>query len=223
MHRVLLLVAAACGAREVTPAPDYGPPAEPVDPIACDAGRLERFATQVGAALSITTEPVVDAGRIDKTPCKPDETDEACLARARKRGVPAFYEVTGVTIGGDVTHVEFTYSLDGRRITEQAESMQQMVARLKAFQAAGHKVVLIRGESAADAGSRHAAIAYRGVGGQQRRVATLRFRPTTEHPPREPGRAMADAQAAAEHERVQIRSMQAEDDNTVVIVATCGA
>lgn len=207
----------------MTPAPDYGPPAEPVDPIACPAARLERFATQVGSALSITTEPIVDAGRIDKIPCKLDETDDACLARARKRPIPSFYEIIGVTLGGDVTHVEFTYSLDGRRITERADSMKKMVARLKAFQAAGHKVVLIRGESAGDAGARHAAIAYRGVGGQQRRIATLRFRPTTEHPPREPARAMGDAQLAAEQERIEIRTMEAEDDNTVVIVATCGA
>jgi len=224
VQRVLyVLVLTACGPREVTPTPDYGPPPEPVDPIACPAAALERFANRVGAPLAIATEPVVDAARIDKVPCKPAETDDACLARARTRPVPAFYEVAGIKIGGEVTHVEFTYELDGRRFTEQAPSMEAMVARLKAFQAKGHKVVVIRGESAADAGSRHAAIAYRGVGGTQRRVGTLRWRATGDDPDRDRARALSDAQAAAEHERMEIRSMQVTDDGELVVVATCGA
>jgi hypothetical protein len=223
VYRVLLLVAAACGAREVTPAPDYGPPPEPIDPIACPAARLERYAQLAGSPLTISTEPIVDAGRIDKVPCKQDETDDACVSRARKLPSPSYYEVVGVTIGGDTSVVEFTYELDGRRVTERADSMQKMVARLKAFQAAGRKVVLIRGESAGDSAARHAAIKYRGVGGQERRIATLRFRPLKEHPPRELPRAMAEAQALAEQERIEIRSMQAGDDETITIVATCGA
>jgi len=217
VHRVLLvLVLTACGPRELAPTPDYGPPPAPVDPIACPAAVL-------GAPLTIATEPVVDAARIDKVPCKPAETDDACLARARARPVPAFYEVASIKIGGEVTHVEFTYELDGRRFTEQAPSMEAMVARLKAFQAKGHKVVVIRGESAADAGARHAAIAYRGVGGTQRRVGTLRWRATGDDPDRDRARGLADAQAAAEHERLEIRSMQITDDGELAVVATCGA
>ncbi|MDQ3338604.1 MAG: hypothetical protein M4D80_25855 [Myxococcota bacterium] len=218
-----LLAVAACGAREVTPAPDYGPPPEPVDPITCPATRLERFATRAGATITITTEPVIDAARIDKVPCKSDEPDDACLARARKRPTPSSYEVTGVTIGGDDAPVEYTFDLDGRRITEQADSMQKMVARLKALQAKGHKVVLLRGESVGDSAARHAAIAYRGVGVQERRIATLVMRPTKEHPPRDLPRAMADAQAYADDDRLEIRSMQATDDSTITITVTCGA
>ena len=224
MLRICALIAiAACGAREVTPAPDYGPPPAPVDPIACPAARLEQFATRAGATIAIATEPVIDAGRIDKVPCKPDEPDDACVARARKRPAPTSYEVIGVTIGGDDAVVEFTFDLDGRRMTEQADSMQKMVARLKALQAQGHKVVLLRGESVGDAAARHAAIAYRGVGVQERRIATLRIHPTKEHPPRDLGRAMADAQAYAEEDLLEIRSMQATDDTTITIVVTCGA
>ena len=217
-----LIVVAACGAREVTPAPDYGPPPVPVDPIACPAARLEKFALRAGATLAITTEPVVDAARIDKLPCKQDEPDDACVARARKRPAPAYYEVTSVTIGGDDAVVEYTFDLDGRRITEQADSMQKMVERLKALQAKGHKVVLIRGESTGDSTARHAAIAYRGVDVQERRVATLTIRPTKEHPPRDPGRAMADAQAYAEDDRMEIRTMQAGENDTIVATVTCG-
>jgi hypothetical protein len=218
-----LLVLAACGAREVTPAPDYGPPPEPVDPITCAASRLEHFATRAGATIAITTEPVIDAARIDKVPCKPDEADDACVVRARTRPTPPMYEVIRVTIGGDDAVVEYTFDLDGRRITEQADSMQKMVARLKALQAKGHKVVLIRGESMGDSAARHAAIAYRGVGVQERRIATLRIRPTKEHPPRDLARAMADAEAYAADDLLEIRSMEATDDATVTLVVTCGA
>ena len=217
MNRLALLFVAACGAREQPPV-DYGPPpGEPVDPIVCPAARLERFATRAGIAPAITTEPVVDAARIDKVPCKPAEADDACIARARQRPVPSFYEVAGVTIGGDITHVEFTYDVDGRRFTEQAPTMDAMVARLKSLQARGHKVVVIRGESAPDAGSRHAAIAYRGVGGQQRRVVTLRSRPD------DPARAMAEVQTAAEYERLQVRTLEVTPEGELVVVATCGA
>ena len=41
--------------------------------------------------------------------------------------------------------------------------MDEMVAKLKALAAQGNKVTVIRAESAADAGTRHAAIVYRGV------------------------------------------------------------
>jgi hypothetical protein len=217
-----LILVAACGAREVTPAPDYGPPPAPVDPILCPAARLEQFATRAGATIAITTEPIVDAARIDKVPCKQDEPDDACIARARQRPTPSSYEVTGVTIGGDDAVVEYTFDLDGRRITERADSMQKMVARLKALQAKGHKVVLLRGESTGDSAARHAAIAYRGIGVQERRIATLTIRPTKEHPPRDPARAMADAQAYADEERMEIRTMAANDDATVTLVITCG-
>ena len=222
--RALIAVAAcgACGAREVTPAPDYGPPPAPTDPIACAASRLEQFALRAGATLTISTEPVVEAARIDKIPCKQDEPDDACIARARKLPTPSYYEVMNITIGGDDAVVEYTFDLDGRRITEQAESMQKMVARLKALQAQGHKVTLLRGESTGDAAARHAAIAYRGIGVQERRVATLTIRPTKEHPPRDPARAMADAQAHAVDEQIEIRTMAATDDTTVTLVATCG-
>ena len=215
MNRLAVLVVAACGARERPPV-DYGPPPTPIDPIACPADRLERFATRAGIEPAITTEPIIEAARIDKVPCKPAESDDACISRARQRPVPSFYEVAGITIGGDVTHVEFTYELDGRRFTEQAPTMEAMVARLKALQAKGHKVVVIRGESAPDAGSRHAAIAYRGVGGQQRRIVTLRSRPA------DPARAMSEIQAAAEHERLQVRTLEVTGDGEVVAVATCG-
>lgn len=214
--------AAACGAREVTPAPDYGPPPARVDPIACPAERLERFALRAGATLAITTEPVVDAARIDKVPCKQDEADITCLARARKRPPPSGYDVTGVTIGGDDAVVEFVFDLDGRRITERADSMQKMVERLKALQAKGHKIVLVRGESTGDSAARHAAIAYRGIDVPKRRVATLTMRPTKEHPPRDPARAMADAQAYAEDEHMEIRAMAAGENDTVVATVTCG-
>ena len=219
---IVILVAASCGAREVTPAPDYGPPPAPVDPIACAADRLERFATKVGGAITITTEPVVDTKRVDTVPCKHDEANDACIARARKRPVPAFYEVTGVTINADATAVELTYDLDGRRFTERGESLEEMITRLKALQAAGHKVVVIRGGSAAEGGTRHAAIAYRGVGGQERRVAKLTLHPDKEHPPRETAAAMADVQIAAAEDHMEIRTMQSADDASVTVVATCG-
>jgi hypothetical protein len=219
---ILAVALAACGGRSATPAPDYGPPPAPVDPIACPASRLEQYALRAGATLAITTEPIVDAARVDKLPCKQDEPDDACLARARTRPTPSSYEVTTITIGGDDSIVEFTFDLDGRRVTEQAESMQKMVARLKALQAQGHKVTLIRGGSTGDAAARHAAITYRGIGVQERRIATLTIRPTKEHPPREPARAMADAQALAGDERMEIRTMAANDDATVTLVVTCG-
>jgi len=222
VYRALVIVVAACGAREVTPPPDYGPPPAPVDPIACAAERLEKFATKIGGTLAITTEPVLDAKRVDKVPCKQDETNDACIARARKRGVPVFYEVTGVTINTDATAVELTYDLDGRRFTEHGESLEQMVERLKAMQAAGHKVVVIRGGSSADGGTRHAAIAYRGVGGQERRVGKLTIHPDKEHPPRETAAAMADVQMAAAEDHMEIRTMQSADDASITVVATCG-
>lgn len=220
--RAFLILAAACGAREVTPAPDYGPPPAPVDPIACPADRLERFATKIGAAVKITTEPVLDTARVDKVPCKQDEANDACIARARKRPVPAFYEVTSVTIGNDATAVELVYDLDGRRFTEHGESLEEMVNRLKALQASGHKVVVIRGGSSADAGTRHAAIAYRGVGGQERRVGAMVIHPQKEHPPREVAAAMADVGMAAAEDHMEIRTMQSADDGSVTVVATCG-
>ena len=222
MHRALVIVLVACGAREVTPAPDYGPPPAPVDPIACAAERLEKFGTKIGGAVTISTEPVVDTKRVDKVPCKQDETNDACIARARKRAVPTFYEVTGVTINTEGTEVELTYDLDGRRFTERGESLEEMVTRLKALQAAGHKVVVIRGGSSPDGGTRHAAIAYRGVGGQERRLAKLTIHPDKEHPPREVAAAMADVQMAAVEDHMEIRTMQSADDGSVTVVATCG-
>jgi hypothetical protein len=206
----------ACGARDPAPV-DFGPPPQAIDPLACPASILERFATRVGAPLAITTEQIVDAARIDKVPCKPAEADDACIARARTRPVPTSYEVAGVTIGGDVTHVEFLYDIDGRRVTEHADTLDAMVKRLKALQAQGHKVTLIRGESAADAGSRHAAIAYRGVGGRQRRIANLKWKPD------DPNRAMAEVQAAADRDLLEVRTMEATTEGEVVVVATCGA
>lgn len=215
----------ACGPRAApAPVPDYGPPPAPVDPIACPVERLERLAARVGAEATIATEPILDASRIDKVPCRPAETDDACVTRARSRPAPASYNIIGVTIGGDVTHVEFTYTLDGRRITETAPSMERMIARLMALKEAGHKVVVLRGESAADAGSRHAAITYRGVGGQERRVATLRIRTASapsEGEPAGPAAAAADVQAAATQDRMEIRSMEVDADHLVVVV-TCG-
>ena len=209
--RALLLLVVACGPRDAAPI-DYGPPPQPIDPIACSAARLEHFAARIGAAIEITTEQIVDAARIDKLPCKPSETDDACLSRARARPVPAYYEVAGVTIGKEITQVDFIYDLDGRRFTDSAESMQEMVARLKQLQAGGHKVTIIRAESAPDAGSRHAAIAYRGVGGQQRRLATLRWRPD----------ASIDPHARAEDDRIEIRSMQVAESGEATAVVTCG-
>ena len=157
--------------------------------------------------LAITTEPIVDAGRIDKVPCKLDETDEQCVSRARKRPAPSYYEVTGVTLGGDDSEVEYTYDLDGRRITERAESMRAMVARLKALQAAGRKVTLLRGEAATGTSARHAAIAYRGVGGQERRLGTLRWRPTRRtRTSRGPGRALEHIREVASEQHIEVRS-----------------
>ena len=226
MHRaVVLFVLAACGPRASTPAQDFGPPAEPADPIACAAARLEQFAAVTETAVTISTEDVVDAGRIDKLPCKPDETDPQCIERARKRGVPLYYEVTGVTIGGDDTTVELTYELDGRRFTEQGESMKDMVARLKALQAAGHKVVVVAGGSAAEGGSRHAAIAYRGVGGQQRRIATLLWRPTRQDTDvaAARARAMENIQGLAGEQRIEVRNMEPTGEDKLVVTITCGA
>lgn len=213
-----LLVIAACGAREVTPVPDYGPPPRRFDPIACPAAMLDVLATRIpGAQLAVSLERVVDAARVDKVPCG-ELADDACLARARKRPVPVGYEVVGVTIGGDVTHVDVTYELDGRRITEQAPSLAAMVEKLKALQAAGHHVRVIAGESASDAESRHAAIAYRAAGGQQRRVGTYRWRV----PDGETAASLADAHAAAEAAQLQVRSVEVTDDG-VVMTATCAA
>ena len=226
MHRaVILFVLAACGPRASTPTQDFGPPATPVDPIACPAARLEQFAVTTETAITISTEDVVDAGRIDKVPCKPAETDPQCIERARKRPAPSFYEVTGVTVGGDDTTVELTYELDGRRFTEQGDSMKEMVARLKALQAAGHKVVVIAGGSAADTGTRHAAIAYRGVGGQQRRIATLNWRPTKQDTDVTVARARAveNIQALAGEQRIEIRSMEPTEQDRLVVTITCGA
>jgi hypothetical protein len=214
----------ACGPRGETPTTDFGPPAQPIDPVTCAAARLERFAEAAELTIEISTEPVVDAGRIDKVPCKTGETDEQCIARARKRAAPAFYEVTGVTIGADNTQVDFTYVLDGRRVTEQAESMAKMVERLKALQAAGHKVTFLQGAEAPDAGPRHAAIAYRGIGGTERRIATLRWHPTRQDTdiPAARARAIGNIQALAEDQRIELRALDTSHPDALVVTATCG-
>ncbi|HLL23878.1 MAG TPA: hypothetical protein VK427_17190, partial [Kofleriaceae bacterium] len=103
--RAALLALGACGAHAPAPQSDFGPPRAPVDPVACPAATLERFAERAAHVATITTEPVLDAARTDKLPCKPAETDAACIARARTRAVPPGYEVTSVTIGGDITHI----------------------------------------------------------------------------------------------------------------------
>lgn len=213
---LLVAFVIGCGPSAAPPPVDYGPPAEPVDPIACPAARLEAFAARVGLAAEITTEPVLEAARVDKLPCKPDETDADCIARARKRPIPAPYEVAGVTIGAEVTHVEYTYEIDGRRVTEEAPTLAAMVERLKALQAAGHRITPIRAESAGDARARHAAIAYRAVGGQQRRVATLRGPAAAET-----AQTMADVHAAAQAANLELRSLQVTPDGELVVVATC--
>ena len=197
------------------PEPDYGPPAQPVDPVACPAARLEKFANLVEAPLAITTEPIVDSARIDQVPCKPTESDAQCLARARARPAPASFEVVGVTIGGD-GDLSYTYTIDGREVTETAQSLELMVARLKQLQAAGHQIVVLRGGRDADAVSRHAAIAYRAVGGRERRVATLRWHSE------DPARTMARAREVADQELVEIRAMEIAGTGELVIIATCG-
>jgi hypothetical protein len=186
--RLAFVLLFACGPRGETPTTDFGPPAQPIDPIACPAARLERFAETAELTIILSTEAVVDAGRVDKAPCK---TDEQCISRARKRPAPAFYEITGVTIGADNTQVDYTYDLDGRRIIEQADSMAQMVERLKALQAAGHTVTLLHGDSAPDAGPRHAAITYRGIGGTDRHAPLAPDETGRRHPRRAPACARA--------------------------------
>jgi hypothetical protein len=216
--RALLLLVVACGPRVEPAAPvDYGPPAAPIDPIACPADTLERFAARVGVPPAITTEQIVDASRVDKLPCKAAETNDACLARARARPAPTSYELAGVTIANEVTSVEYTYDLNGRRLTETASSMEELVTKLKALSAQGNKVTIVRAESAGDGASRHAAIVYRGVGGRERRLVTLTWQPD------DTAAAMADTQAAAERERIEIRSMALDDKNNLVVVGTCGA
>lgn len=212
---VVLLV--ACGPRESTTPVDYGPPAAPIDPIACPASLLERFAARVGVTPAITTEQIVEAARIDKVPCKPGETDDACRARARARPAPSFYEVTSIEIANEVASVDFVYDLDGRRITESSPSMEDMVKKLKSLASQGHKVTVIRAASAPDATSRHAAILYRGVGGRERRIVTLTWHPD------DAATSMAETQAAAERERIEIRSMDLDDKGNLVVVGTCGA
>jgi hypothetical protein len=209
---------AACGPRAAAPPPvDYGPPAAPIDPIACPAATLERFAARVGVTPAITTEQIVEAARIDKLPCRPRETDDACLSRARNQPTPPSYERTGITIASEITNVDFTYDLDGRRLTESAPSMDAMITKLKALAAQGHKVTIVRAESAADAGTRHAAIVYRGIGGRQRRIVTLTSRPE------DASAAMGATEAAAERERIEIRSMALDEQQNLVVIATCGA
>lgn len=215
--RMFLALLVACGPRESVSPVDYGPPTAPIDPIACPATTLERFAARVGVTPAITTEQMVEAARIDKLPCKPAEADDACLARARARPTPPFYELTGVKIANEVSSVDFVYDLDGRRFTDSAPSMDAMITKLKALAAQGHKVTVVRAESAADAGTRHAAIVYRGVGGQQRRVVTLKWHPD------DPPTAMTNTQAAGERERIEIRSMALDDQGDLVVVGTCGA
>lgn len=219
-----LLVLFACGPRAETPTTDFGPPAAPVDPIACPAARLERFAEAAELTITIGTEPVVDAGRVDKVPCKTGETDDACLARARKRPAPAYYEVTGVTLGADNTEVTYTFDLDGRRITETAASMANMVERLKGLQAAGHKVTLLHGDATPDAGPRHAAITYRGTGGTERRVATLRWHPTKQDTdiPAARARAVPRIQAVADEQRIELRALDTSQPDALTVTATCG-
>jgi hypothetical protein len=222
--RLAFVLLFACGPRGETPTTDFGPPAQPIDPIACPAARLERFAETAELTIILSTEAVVDAGRVDKVPCKTGETDEQCISRARKRPAPAFYEITGVTIGADNTQVDYTYDLDGRRIIEQADSMAQMVERLKALQAAGHTVTLLHGDSAPDAGPRHAAITYRGIGGTERRIATLHWRPTRQDAdiPAARQRALEHVQALAQEQRVELRAIDTSNEATLVITATCG-
>lgn len=216
---VICALALGCGASPPPPAPDFSNPAGPAgdtpDPIACPEAELAGLAARIaGAQLAISLEPIVDAARIDKLPCAPQASDDACLARAHQRPVPDGYELTGITIGGEVSHVEVTYDLDGVRRTEEAASLEVMVAKLKALQARGHKVVLIAGHSVGEAETRHAAVAYRRLGGRQRRVGTLRWR-ADDRP-----RAFAEAQAAAHEAGLELRKLEVVDDE-LVLTATC--
>lgn len=221
--RFVLAFAIACGPRAASTPTDFGPPPAPVDPIVCPAARLERFAEATEMTLEISTEPVVDTNRVDQVPCKPDETDAQCLARARKRPAPPSYEVVGVTLGSEDSDVEFVYEIDGRRVVEQAASLAKMVERLKALQAGGHKVSLLRGESLGDTSVRHAAVAYRGVGVQERRVGTLRWRPTRQDTdiPAARARAIERIQAVVAEQRLELRALDTANE-IVVVTATCG-
>ncbi|MBA3391773.1 MAG: hypothetical protein H0T89_03965 [Deltaproteobacteria bacterium] len=219
---VLCALALGCGASPPPPAPDFSTPggaeSPPPDPIACPEAELAGLATRIaGAQLTVSQEPIVDAARIDKLPCAPQASDEACLARARKRSIPDGYELTGVTIGGEVSHVEVTYDLDGVRRTEEAASLEVMVGKLKALQAKGHKVVLIAGHSVGEAETRHAAVAYRRLGGRQRRIATIRWQADDR------ARAFAEAQAAAQEAGLEIRKLElsGDVDDELVMTATC--
>ncbi len=215
-------LALGCGASPPPPAPDFSSPAgadsPPVDPVACPEAELAALAARIaGAQLAVSLEPLVDAARIDKQPCAPQGSDDACLARARLRPVPDGYELTGITIGGEVSHVEVIYDLDGVRRTEEAASLEVMVAKLKALQARGHKVVMIAGHSLGEAETRHAAVAYRRLGGRQRRIGTIRWR-TDDHP-----RAFAEAQAAAQEGGLELRTLEVsgDGDGELVMTATC--
>ncbi len=221
MRVLAIFVLVGCGAREVAPPPDFGPPPaaawRQIDPIACPEAVLTRFAARVGAPFTIGTEPIVEAQRIDQMPCKTGEPDDACLARARQRPVPDGYAIAGVTIAPDDTRIDARYEVDGRIVTEELPDLATLVTKLKALAADGHKVTVLGTASVAGATARHASIAFQGVGGRQQRVVKLEWR--AEDPPR----AMGEARAAAEHEGVEIRSMDLDDKGTLVVTATCGA
>ena len=210
-----LVALVACGPRAPSRQPDFGvdEPHPVEDSIACPAAQLEAFALRLGAPLEIANEPIVDSARTDRVPCKPAETDEACLARARARPAPPSYELKDATINGDDLRVETTYMLDGQQVVEQFPDVRAFVDKLKGLQAAGHRIVLVDSHTIADAPSRHATVTYRGVGGREQRVAHLRWRPENTD------LAMADAQAA---ERIEIRSMNVDEHGDLVITATCG-
>jgi len=187
---------------------DFGPPPQPIDPVACPAARLEQFAARIGAPLDITTEQIVDAERVDKLPCKTGETDDACLARARQRAVPTSYEFARVTLGAENTTVDFTFELDGRITSDRAESPKAMTDKLKALQAAGHKVTMLGFSASETATARHAAIAYRGIGGRKRRIATIKLPETT-------------SRDDIEQPGIEIRSVIPDEAGTLVATFTC--
>ncbi|MDQ3366596.1 MAG: hypothetical protein M3680_14325 [Myxococcota bacterium] len=187
-----------------------------VDPIACPEVALARLGARLPAAqLTIGQQAIVEAQRIDRLPCARGMKDEACLEAARRRGVPAGYELVALTIGGDSSLVEMTYDVDGVRTTEQAEAFDVIVAKLKALQGQGRKVTVIEGHTVPGAESRHARLVYAREGGRQRRFATLRWRPDGE-----PAMASAEAQRAAEAERMFVQKLEREGEE-LVMTATC--
>ncbi|MBA3818389.1 MAG: hypothetical protein H0X17_05815, partial [Deltaproteobacteria bacterium] len=165
--------------------------------------------------LTIGQQAIVSAQRTDRLPCARGMKDAACVEAARRRGVPDGYELLDISIAGDRALVEMTYDVDGVRTTEQAEAFDVIVVKLKALQGQGRKVSVIEGHTVPGAESRHARLVYARAGGRQRRFATLRWRPEGE-----PATALAEAQRAAEAERMFVQKLE-RDGEDLVMTATC--